>query len=313
MPASVAIKAHAKLNLALSVGPPEPASSTKPGYHPIVSWFSAIELADELSVRVLPTHAPSRFAIRFADDAPGPDAGKPASWPTDKDLVFRAHALLEREVARSLPVDLSLTKRIPAGGGLGGGSSDAAATLLALNQLFELGVPIARLGALGATLGSDVPYFLDDGAPFGVPPRPAFVTGFGERIERVPRMRAGAILAIPPFPIPTQDVYRAFDRSPVPWHSEESMHGFVRHSIVEWEARGFLLNGLRSAAEAVEPRLAEMGRRFPPECPTPLYLSGSGSTLFRLCPLDRVDAELRVMRAGLAGIDGVALLPTCLV
>src|SRR6185295_18407432 len=123
------------VNLALSVGPPLPAGDPRAGMHPIASWMHAIDLCDEVWITRLVTGA-SRLDIAWADDAPRPS---PIDWPSEKDLAFRAHRLLEGDTGRALPAAIRIAKRIPVGGGLGGGSSDAAATLLALNDLFALG------------------------------------------------------------------------------------------------------------------------------------------------------------------------------
>lgn len=315
MPDAVAIRAHAKLNLALAVGPPEPPTSAKPGYHPIVSWFSAIDLADELLLRALAREAPSRFSIRFAPDAPGPGAGGPATWPLEQDLAFRAHALLAKEVSRTLPVELTLTKRIPAGGGLGGGSSDAAATLLALRQLFDLDVPFARLSELGATLGSDVPFFIDEGVKFGLPPRPAVVTGFGETVDRLAHRDCAVVLVIPPFGVSTRAVYRAFDLRA---HLFDAQGVRVRtlaagnHPL--WSIEAGLRNGLAATAcDSVEPRLSQIVAQVRRDVGIDLHLSGSGSTLFHLCDPDLAIGTAGRLCAAVESFEGVFVLPTHLV
>ena len=112
-----AAPAHAKLNLALAVGQPDEQT----GYHPIASLFTAIDLHDTVSVRALHDDAaPSQYAIAWDD-------GADTEWPSADDLAVKAHRAIERLIRRPIPIQLTVTKRIPAGGGLGGGSSDAAA------------------------------------------------------------------------------------------------------------------------------------------------------------------------------------------
>ena len=122
---AIAVQAPAKLNLALSVGPPD-----QRGMHPICTWMVTISLCDDLLVTRLDEGRLSRYAILWH-----PDALRPLEidWPVPRDLAVRAHLALEQHVGRPLPVQLKLDKRIPVGGGLGGGSSDAAAIEIQLN------------------------------------------------------------------------------------------------------------------------------------------------------------------------------------
>ncbi len=266
-------RAHAKLNLALSVGPPIPAGQPGAGYHPIASWMHAIDLADEVTARRLPPDERSMARVKWADDARRPS---PIDWPIDQDLAFRAHAALEAEAGRRLPVELIVTKRIPVGGGLGGGSCDAAATLLVLNALFELRFPAEQLIRVGASLGSDVPFFID---PQNQTARPALVLGLGERIERLAPV-AGApgevLLLLPPFGCPTGAVYRAFDSLP----GARLREADVRQLAAGGEPDAALFNDLTAAAERVEPRLRELRERAERVSGSPARMTGSGSTLF---------------------------------
>lgn len=256
--------AHAKINLALAVAPPRAGD----GLHPICSWFAPITLADDVSVERLEAGATPRYTIEWAPDAPRPT---PIDWPIEKDLAVRAHRLLEAEVGRSLPIALRVSKRIPTGGGLGGGSSDAASTLRAVVDAFELSIAPARLAAIALTLGSDVPYFLLD------PPSAAVVEGVGERIAPAPAPRGDLVLIFPPFGCATGPVYRAFDALPPgPFRAEE-----VRSMALSADPRGAtLFNDLLPAARRVEPALAEIIREAERAAAAPIHMTGSGSTLF---------------------------------
>ena len=119
--------------------------------------------------------------------------------PEAQDLCVRAARLLQQESGCSLGVDITLEKRIPLGGGLGGGSSDAATTLLALNRLWNLGLPRARLMQLGLTLGADVPVFI-----FG---ENAFAEGVGEQLQAYPLSEAWYVLLFPPVHVDTAEVF----------------------------------------------------------------------------------------------------------
>jgi len=271
--ATVIRRAYAKLNLALAVGPPEGAGSERPGWHRIASWSCAVALADEVRVRRLPEGAASTWSFACAPDAPRRIA---FDWPVRSDLTFRAHALLERGAGRALPSAITVTKRIPTGGGLGGGSSDAAAVMLALDDLFGLGLGGERLRALSARIGSDVAFFIDEADP----PRPALVTGFADRVERVAAARAGVVLMVPAFGCATPAVYKAFDAlRPGPVRERE-----VGEMARAGRAAGAaLFNDLAEAAFALHPALRSLRERAARAIGRPVNLTGSGSTLFALC------------------------------
>ncbi len=264
-------RAYAKVNLALAVGPPIPAGRPNAGYHPIASWMHSIDLYDEVAVRRLGDDGASRFRVEWAADAP---RRSPIDWPAEKDLAFLAHAALERAAGRTLPVELTVRKRIPAGGGLGGGSSDAAATLVLIDEVFGLGLGAARLREIGLTLGSDVGFFVD---PPHSPARPAFVGGLGDEVERVPAARGSLLLVIPPLGCETGAVYRAYDGAPAASFRVDEVRALARAAALDG-LRFF--NDLSAAAERVEPRLGELRRRAERVTGGPVRMSGSGSTLF---------------------------------
>ncbi|GJQ29405.1 MAG: 4-diphosphocytidyl-2-C-methyl-D-erythritol kinase [Phycisphaerae bacterium] len=327
MPHPVTTRAHAKINLMLSVGPPLPPEASRPGWHEIASWFHAIDLYDDVAVEPLSGGPP--LARGTVETAWAPDALRPTpiDWPPEKDLAARAHACLEQHVGRSLPSRLHVTKRIPTGAGLGGGSSDAAATLRALNEAFDLSLDQSVLRTLGATLGSDVPYFLDDHAP----PRPALVTGFGETIERTDRADAALVLVVPPYSCSTPDVYKAFDtvlddarrereldyirasgarategrppgRPPEPHRVKTDL---VRRRMGRLGTRpdpGHLFNDLALAAYRVEPRLGELVTTLARVTRISPHVTGSGSAIFLLTdrPEKTLEQARRVLPEGAA-------------
>ncbi len=311
---SLTLKAHAKLNLALAVGPPQPPK----GYHPIASRFVAIELHDTLTLQRLPDGSPSRFDIRWALDAPKPT---PIDWTIEKDLAVRAHAILEMHVRRPLPIALTLDKRTPVGGGLGGGSSDAAYTLMGVNQLFDLGLVQSDLVALSAPLGSDIAYFLD--MPTMLPPdrvraaaftprapRPAFVTGFGETIERLSGHNPEPVLLlIPPFGCPTGPVYQAFDRlNPKPIDEDRFMY---LHASAIGGVGGIMFNDLAAPACMVQPRLGTILSALASLAPVQFHITGSGSTLFTIPPPTATPAELTRIQSDIRALcPELVVVPT---
>jgi 4-diphosphocytidyl-2-C-methyl-D-erythritol kinase len=275
-------RAFAKINLALAVGPPIPRGMVGAGMHPVASWMHCIALWDNLAVRSLGSTglegaaAATELIIRWAPDAPRPS---PIDWSAPSDLAVRACGVLEAHTAVKLAASISLTKRIPVGGGLGGGSSDAAAAMMALNDLYDLGVTIGEMARLSAAIGSDVAFFLDDAEAM---PRPALVTGLGEGVERLPRSDGSLVLVIPPFGCSTSAVYRAHDEL-APAALRPARETEVRHLAGEGLAAGGtsgLFNDLAAAAEAVEPRLADLRRHCRGLADREVHITGSGSTMF---------------------------------
>lgn len=263
----VVLHASAKLNLALAVGPPRPVD----GYHPICSWFVPIGLRDEVRIETLAAGLPSVFDIAWASDAP---RRTEIDWSIEKDLCFKAHAALEKAAGRPLPVALTLRKRIPTGGGLGGGSSDAAATLRGLCSLYSLGFASEQLASIAHALGSDVPYFLAD------PPRPALVEGLGELITPLADVAGWFVLVLPPMGCPTGPVYKAFDAgSPGPLRAD-AVRSLARGGGIDGSR---LFNDLAAPAERVAPGLAEIRARAARIAGLPAHITGSGSTMFIVC------------------------------
>jgi 4-diphosphocytidyl-2-C-methyl-D-erythritol kinase len=173
--------APAKLNLFLHV-----VGRRADGYHLLQTVFRFLDRADTLHLSLRRDGAVSRIS-----DLPG--------VPPEQDLVIRAARLLQAESGCTLGVDIAVDKRLPMGGGLGGGSSDAATTLIALNRLWGLGYSRQRLQDLGLQLGADVPVFV-----FG---RSAFAEGVGERLQAVDLPPAWYVVSCPDVAVPTAAVF----------------------------------------------------------------------------------------------------------
>ncbi len=158
---SMKLFSYAKINLGLKV-----LGKREDGYHDILSLFHEIDLADTLTVRALETDD-LRVTSLGAGIPDGPD-----------NLAYRAADALRIATNRpELGAEIDILKQIPAGGGLGGGSSNAGSTLVALNKLWDLNLAADRLATLGASIGSDVPFFIRGGT--------ALVTGRGEHLQRI--------------------------------------------------------------------------------------------------------------------------------
>ncbi len=173
--------APAKLNLFLHVVGRRPD-----GYHLLQTLFRFIDLHDTL-----------HFTLR--EDGAVHRTNSVEGVAEEQDLCVRAARLLQRETGCTSGVDITLEKRIPLGGGLGGGSSDAATTLLALNKLWNLGLSRARLMQFGLTLGADVPVFI-----FG---ENAFAEGVGEQLLAYPLPQAWYVVLFPPVHVATALVF----------------------------------------------------------------------------------------------------------
>jgi 4-diphosphocytidyl-2-C-methyl-D-erythritol kinase len=173
--------APAKLNLFLHV-----VGRRDDGYHLLQTLFRFIDLSDTL-----------RFTLR--EDGAVCRLNALEGVPPEQDLCVRAARLLQHETGCRLGVDIEVEKRIPMGGGLGGGSSDAATTLLALNRLWALGLSRERLMQLGLTLGADVPVFV-----FG---ENAFAEGVGERLQGYELPEAWYVVLCPPVHVPTARIF----------------------------------------------------------------------------------------------------------
>ncbi len=173
--------APAKLNLFLHVVGRRPD-----GYHLLQTVFRFLDYGDDLYIQ------PRLDAeIRLHTPLPG--------VPPERDLCWRAARRLQEHAGCRLGADIWLDKRLPMGGGLGGGSSDAATVLLALNRLWGLGLPREALQTLGLELGADVPVFL-----FG---RSAFAEGVGERLREVSLDSVSYVVLVPPVGIATAEVF----------------------------------------------------------------------------------------------------------
>lgn len=274
------VESPAKINLHLRIGPRQ-----ADGFHPLLSWMCTVALADTLAFDLGPTGAGIELACDRAD------------LPADStNLVIRAAAALDPE--RSARI--RLTKRIPMGAGLGGGSSNAATTLVALNDLWGLDKPLDALAAIGATLGSDVPFFLH--APS------AACAGRGQIVRAIapPAVARWAVLILPDLSMPTPAVYRRFDEmglgevaidpARVPPDAFAGWSSLPSDALLE-----HLINALEAPAFSLCPELGRLRRDAEALLERPVRMSGSGSSLFSL--FDTSDGAQRAARTVLDGLS----------
>ncbi len=274
---TVELHCPAKLNLALSVGAADIAHRAM---HPIASWIVALNFADKLTLSVA-DYDKSAFYIRF--DEPWP--GGQVDWPLEKDLAYQAHQLVSKHVHRPLAINLSITKSIPTGTGLGGGSSNAAGTLVGLNQLFNLDLKQSMLLTLAGRLGCDVTF--QTAALLGQPS--AIVTGFGNKLASITTTTCHTLVLIfPSLHCPTPKVYQIFDD--LTSRTKRADEHAVRQLTQQYPANPTaLFNDLSEPAFTFTPALRHIQQDLQDQMDRPIHLTGSGSTLFTMAD-DHVEA-----------------------
>ena len=246
--------APAKLNLNLLVG-----VRGEDGYHPLDSIVATVTLYDQIDLR-------GRGDGEIRLSVTGLECG-----PAEDNLAARAAKAFQCECGTP-GVDVALTKMIPPGRGLGGGSSDAAAVLAGMREVLGLSVSDQELADIGASLGSDVPLFLG-------PPALRMV-GRGEVIEPVTIHDFAAVLVLPAFECSTVAVYAAYAEDPTPIGSQVDLGDLATGLPSAWSDR--LTNDLAEPAMRACPELAELYERLVEAVPGPVHVTGSGSGLFVL-------------------------------
>ncbi len=259
-------RAPAKVNLTLAV-----LGELAGGYHELESWVVMVDWYDRLELR-----ASANLSLTVEGDTGH------ALPRTEGNLVWHAVEALAKAAGRPPTASIKLEKSLPIGAGLGGGSSDAAATLLGLNELWGLGWPNERLAPIASALGSDVPLFLEDS--------PVVIRGRGERVERLRNCWKGfLVLVVPSFALATREVFGRYSggeirrgENPAPWQN-------VGHDSLNTSQQ--LFNDLEPDAFSVEPRLARLHGLLDGLDGRPVRMTGSGSSLFALFD-DARSAEL---------------------
>lgn len=256
-PAVVTVRAFAKINLDLRV-----LGLLPDGYHEVRTVLQSVRLHDTL------TFTPTRGRFAIECDVPG--------VPRDsRNLVWKAATLLHRACRRRLGdpagVRVTLTKRIPTEAGLGGGSSDAAATLLALTRLWRLDLDVPTLWRLGARLGADVPFFLAGGTVLGA--------GRGDDISPLAEgPRVWVVLVKPRFGVSTPEAYRWFDED-----GPRRRGRGGRRLPSSWPAWAATVgNDLEAPVARRHPQIRQIVRALTLRGADYAAMSGSGSAVFGL-------------------------------
>ena len=266
------IAAHAKANLLLRV-----LAREDDGFHGLETLFVLLELADALTAE--------------RRDSPGVTITTDADvGPPERNLAVRAAEAMLAALGRPFGVHLDLAKRIPVQGGLGGGSSDAAAALTLVNRLADNRVPRHELLQIAARLGSDVPYFVTN-APL------ALGWGHGERLLRLPALPAAPVLLlVPELGVPTADAFTWVDSA----RAGAGRRGAVAYDLeafASWGSIGRLAgNDFESPVFGQMPSIRAAFEALCGTNPLLCRMTGSGSTLLAVyrADRDRDDAMLQL-------------------
>ncbi len=298
---SVTVRVPGKVNLYLGVG-----DLREDGYHELTTVFHAVSLTDEVTVREADVLSLQTFG-EGAEDLPA----------DERNLAWQAACVMADHVGRAPDVEITIAKSIPVAGGMAGGSADAAAVLVAMNELWELGVPRRDLHAMAAKLGSDVPFALHGGTALG--------TGRGEELATVlSRNTFHWVLAFSSAGLSTPVVFGEIDRlrevgSPARLSDPEpllaALSGGDPHELAP-----LLGNDLQPAALSLEPNLRRTLRAGTEAGALAGIVSGSGPTCAFLCASAEnavaVGSELagagvcRTVRVASGPVHGARVVPT---
>jgi 4-diphosphocytidyl-2-C-methyl-D-erythritol kinase len=268
--------APAKINLFLHI-----VGRRADGYHLLQTVFQFLDYGDELAFEVSDTGEIARTR-----DLPGVTA--------EADLTLRAARLLKQATGCAKGVRITLTKRLPTGAGLGGGSSDAATTLIALNELWQTGLSIPALAALGLELGADVPVFVHGHA--------AWAEGVGEVLSPVDPPEPWYVVVVPPVHVSTAEIFGDFSRNRglTPYTPPRTIRDLRAGQPGNDLARNDLERCVRKRYPEVERAFELLALREPGEGQP--RMTGSGACVF--LDVADVDAGKRILNKLPQGFNG---------
>ena len=272
MTITLTIPAFAKINLTLHV-----LGKREDGYHELVTVFQTVSLHDTIKISAIES---SEIAFSCDD----------RSLPTDShNLVVRAATALRDRVNTKKGVRIRLEKRIPTHAGLGGGSSDAAATLIGLTRLWELKTSREEFNELAAKLGADVSFFLYGGTARG--------TGIGDRIEPLEDAPETFLLIVKPNAnVSTADAYKALEKPALTSsNSKTILSSSDEKGFFDSSSLASLQNDFESIAFALEPEIERAKAALLKAGARGATLAGSGSAVFGI--FDSEDAQRRAIQA----------------
>ncbi len=277
----VLLRACAKVNYALEV-----RGLRWDGYHEISSVLQSVSLADELEIER------SRGGFELSFEPEGVEIG-----PVEENTVYKAWALLWETCGHELPTRIRLHKKIPAGAGLGGGSADAAAVLVGMNELFDLGLDAEQLRKIGARIGADVPFCLSGGT--------ALARGVGEILTPLPAPPAHRLLiAKPKRGADTGGIYRAYDeRDSGGIASADQVVAALRSGNLT-ELAGALGNDLEPVTTGLVPEVAAHKREMLRAGALGAAMTGTGTAIYGIFDAESGDSPAAVasLRAPFLGV-----------
>jgi 4-diphosphocytidyl-2-C-methyl-D-erythritol kinase len=260
---AVRIRTNAKVNLFLRV-----MGLRADGFHEVETILHGVKLADDLVFQVTSTgriEVDMHVEGDILGEVPAPEL----------NLVYAAAQSLIEKGARNEGILIEVTKRIPMGAGLGGGSGNAAGALVLLNEIWEMGIQDADMSVLAASVGSDVPYCVGGGT--------ALAKGRGEQLTRLPGPEdLNFVLGISHPPLSTTDVYKAWDEVGTPSDINSAPMTMALGSGDPHDIASLLHNDLETAAFALRPELEDKKKALLDAGALGSSLSGSGPTLFAI-------------------------------
>ncbi|CAB4682065.1 unannotated protein [freshwater metagenome] len=287
---TVTVRVPGKVNLQLSVGPRE-----ADGYHNVVTVFQAISIFDDVTVTLGEPH--SGISISISGDH---THGVPAD---NRNLAVKATELIAKEYDLDINVHIDIKKSIPVAGGMAGGSADAAATIVAIDYLFSLGMNREEMAEIAAQLGSDVPFMLSGGTAIG--------TGHGEQLT--PALSRGTyhwVLALSSVGLTTPAVYAECDRLRAELEiTEPQTHEVLMQALLAADPKtvgASLTNDLQAAACSLRPALRlvlDVGQEYGA---LGALVSGSGPTVAFLVADEEAGLDLAVALTASGVVGSVA-------
>jgi len=253
--------ASAKINLFLDV-----IRKREDGYHDLGTVFQTIDAGDTVEATL---RDDGEIHLTY---------NEPQNYPLESDLVFKAAKALKEYANCARGADVHLTKVMPLGAGLGGGSADAAATLRLLNRLWNLNLPFETLESIGARLGADVPFLVRGGT--------AFAEGIGERLTFVEPLDlpegAALLIATPLDAVPTKDAYAGVPKSgPDRWEQYKAAWSAQSSSTIpQYLNPASYFNAFEISVFPTHPLVAEMKQKFIELGADVALMSGSGASVF---------------------------------